>query len=158
MTNKKTFYVREGRTYRPIKEYDPEFCDAIPHGTHLTICLPNGKITRYNVEPDFAPMIAAGAVAAEAISKALIKASELRHEIKRPLTEEQKAAWDHLIQLLGSEARYLASPSVWEAVQAGVDTMVQEAKKLMQDPAVLAAYEDFQLICALTKKHTQDQK
>ena len=85
MSKTVTFYVREGRRYRPVREYDPEFMDAKPHGAHVTVVRPHGSITRYNIEPDLAPMIAAGTIAADAISEVLVRASEFRLDHKEQI-------------------------------------------------------------------------
>jgi hypothetical protein len=152
-TNKKTiFYKKEGRRYVPAYEYDQELMDAFPKGSHLVICYPGGKSTRYNIEPNYAAMIAAGRIAEDAISKALMQASDLRPKNK-PITQEQKDAWENLIKVFGPDARYLEWPSAREVCEEAVQAMVKEADQLMQHESVRQAYEHFQLVCNLTKEH-----
>jgi hypothetical protein len=152
-TNKKTiFYKKEGRKYVPAYEYDQELMDAFPKGAHLVICYPGGKSTRYNIEPNYAAMIAAGRIAEDAISSALMRASNLRPK-QKPLTDEQKAAWEHLVEVFGEDARFLEWPSAREVCESAVEAMRVEADQLMRHESVRQAYEHFQLVCELTKEH-----
>ena len=75
MTNK-IFYEKVGRKYVPVKEYDDDLVGALPKGNHLIMCYPGGNSTRYNIDPDYAALIAAGRVALDVMAQALVKASE----------------------------------------------------------------------------------
>lgn len=157
MSKKTTFYIKEGRRYKPVSEYDSDLCDAFPRGTHLVQSYPGGSLRRYNIDPALAPMIAAGRVAEEVISKRIHDATEIRrqrrHETGEPLTPSQKAAWDNLVKEFGEDAKQLEWASVREIAEEGVKAMVEEADKLLQNPAVRNAYEKFLFICELTKEH-----
>jgi len=151
---KETFYRKVGRRYIPVREYDQNLMDAYPEGSHVIICYPGGKSTRYNIDPNYAAMIAAGRVAEDAICEALVKASELRPNYKirqTPMTPEQKAAWENLIAVFGESARSLESPSARDLAEAGIKAMMLEVDKLMTHPSVRAAFEQFQIVCELTK-------
>jgi len=154
---KKVFYEKVGRKYKPVSEYDNELMDSFPKGTHIVICYPGGQSTRYNIDPNYAAMIAAGRVAEDAISKKIMEATELRRNYKMPkeLTPRQKAAWDNLIKEFGDDARSLEWPSAREAAEAAVSAMQTEANMLMSNPAVRKAYERFLMICELTKDREQ---
>ena len=152
---KKIFYEKVGRRYKPVYEYDQTLMDAFPKGAHMVICYPGGQSTRYNVDPAYAPMIAAGRVAEDAISKALMRASDMRPK-SRPVTPEQKEAWDNLVRVFGPEARYLEWPSAREACEEAVKAMAEEAEKLLQHESVKKAYDHFLLICKLTKEQNHD--
>ena len=149
---KETFYKKVGNKYVPISEYDSNFRDSYQYGTHLVVSCPEHKLTRYNIEPNYAAMIAAGIVAEDVISKAIVQASDLRPK-NNPLTPEQKEAWDNLVKVFGPEARALEWPSAREAAEQAVKSMVIEANKIMQNPSVKNAYEEFLLICTLTKEN-----
>lgn len=151
MKQETIFYVKKGRRYVPHSTYSSEFCDSFPKGTHLVMSYPGGSMRRFNIEPKYAPMIAAGRVAEEAISKALMKASDLRTKT-RPITQEQREAWDRLVEVFGDEARCLEWPSAREACEAAVNAMVQEASLLMEHPMVQAAYDEFVATCNLVKE------
>lgn len=157
---KKIFYEKVGRRYKPVYEYDQTLMDAFPKGTHIVICYPGGKSTRYNIDPNYAAMIAAGRVAEDAISKKLMEASEIRMQRpdrERKLTEGQKAAWENLVKEFGDSARQLEWPSIREVAEAGIQAMQEEANKLMTHPTVKKAYEHFLLISELTKDHNESK-
>jgi hypothetical protein len=96
-------------------------------------------------------MIAAGRVAEDAISKALMRASDLR-PTRAPLTKGQKTAWDNLIKEMGEEARCLQWPSAREACEEAVKAMSVEAEKLLEHPAARKAYDNFMLVCKLVQE------
>jgi hypothetical protein len=153
---KKIFYEKVGRKYVPVYEYDQTLMDAFPKGTHIVMCYPGGQSTRYNVNPNYAAMIAAGRLAEDAISHELMKASEIRMQRKdrdRELTARQRAAWNNLIKEFGDSASQLEWASTREIAEAGVAAMQAEADKLMQNESVRKSYEHFQLMCELAKDH-----
>ena len=151
---KKIFYEKVGRRYKPVYEYDQTLMDSFPKGSHLIVCHPGGKSTRYNVEPNYAAMIAAGRVAEDAISKVIMKATDLR-PTRSPITEEQKIAWDNLVEVFGEEAKRLEWPSAREACEEAVKAMQLEADKLMHHESVRKAYDHFQLVCKLAVENGQ---
>lgn len=145
------FYIKKGRRYVPHSTYSSEFCDSFPKGTHLVQSYPGGSMRRFNVDPAYAPMIAAGRVAEEKISEALMKANELRPQTT-PITPAAQKAWMKLKKELGNEAM-LTRGSARDAAEAAVKAMADEAEKLMQHESVKQAYEHFLLLCELTKTH-----
>ena len=152
---KKIYYEKRGRRYVPVMEHDHELMDAMPRGNHLIMCYPGGTSTRYNIEPALAPMIAAGRVAEDQISKAVRKASEMRPR-RKELTVEQKRAWDRLTKAMGNEVYSIEIASAREIADAGLKAMQEEADKLLTNPAVQLAYEQFLLVCELTKKQVDN--
>ena len=145
------FYIKKGRRYVPHSTYSSEFCDSFPKGTHLVQSYPGGSMRRFNIDPAYAPMIAAGRVAEDKISEALMKANELRPQTT-PVTPAAHKAWMKLKKELGNEA-YLTRGSARDATEAAVKAMADEAEKLMQHDSVKQAYEHFLLLCELTKTH-----
>jgi len=148
------FYIKKGRRYIPHSYYSNEMCDAFPKGTHLVQVYSGGSSRRFNIDPNYAAMIAAGRVAEDAISKVLMRASDLRPK-RAPLTEGQRAAWDNLIKEFGEEARCLEWPSAREACEEAVKAMQLEADKLLENPIVRQAYDRFLFIAELTKEHNE---
>ena len=153
---KKIFYEKVGRKYVPVSEYDSNLLDALPKGTHIIMSYPGGQSRRYKIDPNYAAMIAAGRVAEDVISKAIMKASELR-PYKKPITEEQRQAWDNLVKSFGDERYYVEIPSAREIADLGVKAMQDEALKLMEHPSVKKAYEHFLLVAELTKEQNEPQ-
>lgn len=157
MSKEVIFYVKQGRRYVPHSTYSSEFCDSFPKGTHLVQSYPGGSMRRYNINPAYAPMIAAGRVAEDAISKALMRASDLRPK-SAPMTPRQIAAWDNLVKEFGEEARTLEWPSAREACEEAVKAMAAEAEKLLENPSVRKAYDKFLFIAELTKENENASK
>jgi len=150
---KKIYYEKKGRRYVPVSEYDSEYLDSFSKGTHIVMCYPGGQSRRYNIDPNYAAMIAAGRVAEDAISKAVVKASEMRPHNK-PITEKQKKAWEALAKAFGDDRYYVEIPSARQIAEEGVKAMMLEAEKLMTNPNVRKAFERFLLVAALTADHT----
>ena len=133
-----------------MAEYDSNLLDSFHRGSHLVCVYPGGQSRRFNVEPNHAAMIAAGRVAEDAICKALNQASEMR-PAKTPITPAQQRAWKKLAKEFGDELCTLHGTSVRDIAEAGVKAMQEEADKLMTHASVRAAYDQFQLVCALTR-------
>jgi hypothetical protein len=152
------FYIKKGRRYVPHSTYSSEFCDSFPKGTHLVQSYPGGSSRRFNIDPAYAPMIAAGRVAEDIISKRIMDATEIRRNTRNketPLTPGQKAAWDKLVEEFGPDAKQLEWPSARECAEEAVKAMMKEADILLSNPAVRKAYEHFMLVCELTKENKQ---
>jgi hypothetical protein len=155
---KKIYYEKRGRRYIPVAEYDSDYMDSFPKGNHLVMCYPGGSSRRFNIEPNYAAMIAAGRVAEDVISKAVVKASEMRPH-KKPITEKQRKAWEALAKAFDNDRYYIEIPSARQIAEEGVKAMIAEADKLMEHESVRKAYEHFMLICQLTKEtQWQDTK
>ena len=148
---KKIFYEKIGRKYVPISEYDSNFIDGFSKGNHLVMCYPGGQSRRFNIDPNYASMIAAGRVAEDAMTKAIQQASELKPR-QTPITEGQRKAWKKLAKELGDELCTLQGPSAHDIAEAGIKALQDEAMMLYCNPAVKKAYDHFILICQLTKE------
>ncbi len=135
----------------PVAEYDSDFLDSFPKGSHLVMCYPGGQSRRFNVDPNYVAMIAASRVAEDAICRAISKASELRPP-SAPITEKQKKAWNALSEAFGEEISTLRGLSIHDCAEAGVKAMIDEADKLMKHEGVRKAYEHFMLMCKLVKE------
>jgi hypothetical protein len=149
---KKIYYEKIGRKYVPVAEYDNDFMDSFTKGTHLVMSYPGGTSRRFNIDPNYAAMIAAGRVGEDAICKAISKASELRPK-QTPITEGQRKAWRKLADEFGDELCTLNGLSVHDCAEAGVKAMMLEADKLLTNPSVRKAFERFLLIAELSKDH-----
>ena len=148
---KKIYYEKIGRKYVPVAEYDGDFMDSFTKGNHLVMSYPGGTSRRFNIDPNYAAMIAAGRVAEDAICRAISKASELRPK-QTPITLGQKRAWERLAKEFGDELCTLNGLSVHDCAEAGVKAMQLEADKLMKHESVRKSYEHFLLMCELTKE------
>jgi hypothetical protein len=151
---KTIYYKKQGRRYVPIAEYDNEYLDSFPRGHHLVSVMPGCTNRRFHIDPALAPMIAAGLYAEDAISKAVVKASEMRPH-QKPITETQKKAWDDLAKAFDSDRYYVELPSAREIAEAGVKAMQEEVDKLMKHESVRKSYEHFLLMCKLAEEHDE---
>lgn len=148
---KKIFYEKVGRRYKPVYEYDQTLMDAFPKGCHLVQVYPGGSSRRFNIDPNYAAMIAAGRVAEDAISQAIMRASDLRPKTA-PISQEQRDAWDNLVRVMGPEAKCLEWPSAREAAERAVEAMQKEAMAILEDPRARKAFERFLFIAELVKE------
>jgi hypothetical protein len=149
---KTVFYKKVGRRYVPVSEYDSELLDAFPKGTHIVMSYPGGKSTRYNIDPNYAAMIAAGRVAEDAITQSIQHSTELR-PMNRDMDEDLQRRWKEFIATVPDHFRFMFTHgSARDAAEAGVKAMQEEADRLMQNEAVRRAYEQFQLVCKLVSQ------
>jgi hypothetical protein len=152
---KKIYYEKVGRKYVPVSEYDSDYLDSFGKGTHIVMSYPGGQSRRYNIDPDYASLIAAGRVAQDAMCKAIQSASELRPR-QTPITEGQRKAWKKLAKEFGDELCTLNQGSAYDIAEAGIKALQEEAKMLYSNEAVRKAYEHFILLCKLTKEQNHD--
>ena len=147
---KKILYEKVGRRYVPVAEnYDDHY--TFPKGNHLVMCYPGGESRQYNIDPNYAALIAASRVAEDAMCRALHKASEMR-PVRTPITPAQQRAWKKLAKEFGDELCTLNGASAHDIAEAGVQALQQEADKLLTNATVKAAYDQFLFVCALTRK------
>jgi hypothetical protein len=148
---KKIYYEKVGRKYVPVSEYDSDYLDSFGKGTHLVMCYPGGSSRRFNIQPDYASLIAASRVAEDAMCQAISKASEMRPQ-RTPLTEGQRKAWRKLAKEFGNDLATLSLGCARDIAEAGIKALQDEAKVLYSNEAVRKAYEHFILLCELTKE------
>ena len=151
---KKVYYEKVGRRYVPVAEYDSDLLDSFHNGNHLVCVYPGGQSRRFNVEPNYAALIAAGRVAEDAMTRAMHMASELRPQ-KTPITPGQQKAWKKLAKEFGDDLAALSINSARDIAEAGMNALQQEADVLYSNPAVRDAYEKFLFVCALTKQKAE---
>ena len=141
----------------PVSEYDTELLDAFPKGTHIVICYPGGKSTRYNIDPNYAAMIAAGRIAEDAITQSIQHSTELR-PMNREMDEDLQRRWREFIDTVPESFRFMFTHgSARDAAEAGVRAMQEEADRLMQHESVRRAYEQFQLVCKLVSQDSNQE-
>lgn len=153
---KEIFYKKVGRRYVPVYEYDQQLMDAFPKGNHLVMCYVGGQSRVYNIDPNYAAMIAAARVARDPMHEAIHEAAKMRYaddsKQNKALTPEQADTWRKFEKAMGEEGSYIRYASVHDIADAGLKALEEEAAKLMTHPAVRDAYEQFLLVCKLTKE------
>ena len=153
---KKIYYEKVGRRYKPVAEYDGDYLDSFPKGSHLVVVKPGISSRRFRIDPALAPMIAAGTYAEEEIARAINMASELRPQ-RIPITLGQQKAWKKLAKEFGDDLATLSRGSARDLAEAGVNAMVIESYKLMQNDAVKEAYDHFMFIAKLAYNENQNK-
>lgn len=117
-----TLYVKRGRRYYPAAERD-EY-ESFPKGAHLVICEPGSSLTRFNVEPDRAGLLAAAEPARERIRLAVVEALAMR-PTTRPVTSEQRGAWDAFVAAMGDNRFIVEYPSVNEVADRAIEAIFE---------------------------------
>jgi hypothetical protein len=148
--SKTVFYKKVGRRYVPVSEYDQELNDSFTKGNHIVMCYPGGQSCRYNIDPAFAPMIAAGRYAEEKMLDTMRMVGEARPK-RKALTDKQRQAWQTMKEAFGDDMFSYSYASNVEIVEAGIKAMTEEANKLLTHPAVKDQYEKFLITCELVK-------
>ena len=145
---KETYYVKKGRKYIPISEYDSEISQSIKYGTHLVVNHLGTRMYTYDVEPDHAAMIAAARIFKEYLVKILHHASQARPKTgdTKPFTESQMEAYNKLKEELGEHTYYFEFPSINEIASKAVDEFISHySKKYEEYPFVQKAYDNLML-------------
>ena len=122
-----TIYIKSGRRYKPIYEYDQKVCDSFPIGSHLVVSEPGHQITRYNVSPNFAPVLAALASGREAFVNALQKATLLTPQKK--LNAKELTAFEAWKKATGEETRMLESASASDVYDAFEKAIIEATNR-----------------------------
>ena len=146
---KRVFYEKISRRYKPVSEYDSDLMDSFDLGDHLVSKRP-GITSRRKIDPAFAPMIAAGMYAQDAMVYAIHKAMELKPEPVK-LTAHQRVLVNELTASMNQQDARWIRASAFDAAEAGINALQQETQKLMTNEAVRHAYDQFLLVCKLTK-------
>jgi len=152
---KKIFYEKVGRRYVPVAEYDSDLLDSFPKGNHLVMSYPGGTSRRFNIDPEYAGLIAAGRVAEDAVCEQIRKQAEMRPQ-RTPITIGQKKAWEKLAKEFGDELCPLTYGCARDLAEAAVKALQKEADVLYSNPVVKKAYDHFILLCELTKEKHHD--
>lgn len=149
------FYRRVGRRYEPVSSYDSEHMDSLPQGCHLIIIDQGWHSRRHNIDPNRAALLAAATLMEGRLSKIIQQATEIRPE-KEPLTDEQRLAWRRLAESFDQNTIMLAWPSARQAAEKILEELTADAERLMTNPMVREAYNEFVAICRLTQESVND--
>lgn len=96
-----TIYKKEGKKYVPIAEMD--YGTRFPEGFSLVYCQPGVTSFRFKIDPDKAAVFAA---VKELLEKDLIDIISNAIQMKPKenlITEEQKAAWNNFVKVMGND-------------------------------------------------------
>lgn len=153
---KEVFYKKVGRKYVPVSEYDSNLHSAFPKGKHLIVSVEPGITSyHYNIDPSFAPLLAAAKYGEQALSGFIVRETSLRIRGDAKLTDEQRKAWEHLVDVFGENARQLEWPSARGAAEEVMKSLAEETECMLKLPAVKHAYDQFMMVYKLTKEQNE---
>lgn len=144
-----TFYKKIGRKYVPVSEYDHELSYALPAGVHCIKVSPGQTFKKFNVNEMLAPLVAASLLCKDEMVNKVYEASGLKPKVQ-PLSKEQAEAWENLKKAFKDDFFTLSQSSALDVVEAGIEQLIVEANKLLQNEATKKAYEQFLLVSKLT--------
>lgn len=148
---KKTYYIKEGRKYVPVAEYDSELMDSYPYGSHLVVNKRGSGMRRFCINPDFPALLAAASIMEDTLSHLLYKAGEARPH-KEPLTKQQIAAWNKMKKVMGEELFMLQYKSCREIAEELLKEIQKEAEGASANPLVEDARNAYITAILLTTK------
>ena len=150
--SRKIYYVKQGRKYVPVEEYDSDLMDAMPYGTHLVQVREGGMSRRYNIDPDIAPYAAAALALEEKLIQIVSEALDARPTKRPPLTPEQVNAWTQFRDAMGDQMGMLEYPSLREVAERFLKTIRAAAEENLNNEGVRKAYDNFLLLSKLTQE------
>lgn len=150
-----TFYKREitkgGRfKYVPVSEYDSELSDAFQEGTHLVVTVPGTRSRVYNINPDYATVLAVLSRFKTDLATLIVRSSEMRPP-RGETTPEQIEAWNNAKKAFGDDRFYVTYPSAHTVIETLNNFVVEESNKLLTNPALKKAWDNFQTLSGLSK-------
>lgn len=142
------YYKKVGNKFVPVTVYDNQFERSFPQGHHLIVVDKSWTTRVSSIDPDFAALKAASLSMKDKLVSSLMEASKMR--VNKKLTQRQHDAWKNLEKEMG-DTSYLEYPSMVEIAEKFLTAIEDETKKVITNPAVKLAYEQFDLMYKLTK-------
>jgi hypothetical protein len=124
MRDSVTYYVKRGRRYIPVSEYDGDLMSALPEGSHLVTVAPGSRSTVASVNPANKEVLAVVEKHRNELCRVLLAASEMRPML--PLSPKQRDAWAALQKALGSRVATLSVDSANDIVNAFINAIQKE--------------------------------
>jgi hypothetical protein len=116
---REVLYVKRGRRYKAVSEYDSLAMDAMPEGSHLVVVTPGCKSTRFRVDPAQAPLLAAFYAHRETLLKVLMDASKSKLDTNRHPSAKERKAWKAWAEVMGEDATMcMTGPSAMDILEA----------------------------------------
>lgn len=115
--NSTVYYVKRGRRYAAVAQYDDGLMSALPEGSHLVTVTPGCRSTAHCVDPANAAVAAVLERHKNDLCRVLLKASEMKPR-RAALTEAQAEAWHRLQEAFGEDTATLHVDSANDIVEA----------------------------------------
>ena len=114
-----TYYIKRGRRYIPVSEYDADLWDSLPYGAHLVVVEQGMRSIKHKVEPSTAPVLSALRLHRDAVIDAVRQASEMRRGVSGALTSAEIRGLAAYRREAGADAMlWLTLPSAADIVDA----------------------------------------
>lgn len=141
----RVFYEKINGEFVPTRMWDPVLEESLDSGAWVTVVRPGISITRSMIDIDFAPLQAAGLLAQEQIAQAIY------NESRKNIPTSSSGAPDKIVESYNVFPHNMTRAQAQHIADAGVRAMQDQAQELLANPGVRAAYDQFMLICKLTK-------
>jgi hypothetical protein len=148
MAVRETYYVKRGRKYVPISEYDSDICDSLKYGTHVVVNEQGCRMYLYDIQPDNASIVAAAKLFKANLIQCMVNASKARPKTGNNIefTERQKAAYDKLKEELGEHTYFFEFPTLNDIAEKAVESFLKDSGDKFKDyPFVKKAYDNLML-------------
>ena len=125
-------YKKVKNRYVEIGRYEDEHLSHYPHGVHLVLSMPGSRLTRFQIEPEIAGLLAAAEIARPAMMEAMRNANHYRPSGPqgRPLTKREQKAWAAYKAIAGEESCIiLQGASMHDIVDAGFQRLIEVARE-----------------------------
>jgi hypothetical protein len=154
---KETFYRKVGRKYVEVSQYDDNFCNSYPIGSHLVTVEKGCAMRKMNVDPALLPLIAATELFRSELAQVIVKASDA-YPSSQFIGADLAAYQTFKASLSPDKMYYLSYPSANEVATAALSMLTKKAEALLQNDAVKQAYDNFILISKLSDEHNPNKE
>lgn len=137
-------------TYTPVAEYDSQVMDSFPYGSHLVVVKSGSRSIRYNVDPDYATIMAALVTIKDDFVNMLSEASKLKPPLPA-LSDNEIEAWDNMKKVFGQSLNTLYGPSLNDIAENIMTEILKQSKELLKNPSYKKSWDNLQLIADLIK-------
>jgi len=112
-----TYYVKQGRRYKAVAEYDDGLMSSLPEGSHLIMVTPGCRSTVCNIPRSNLTVRAVLEAHKNELCKVILKASEMRPR-EQPITKRQAAAWEEMRKAFGASMATMHVDSASDIIDA----------------------------------------
>jgi len=127
---KETFYVKRGRKYVPVREYDNNLMCSVAEGVYVVVVSPGATSWKVAVQPERIPVIAAIQEHRDEIADKIMEVTKAEFTNKKP-TKKEILAWEAYCDVLGNGAPLTVSrPSAMEILNRIESLLVSATEKL----------------------------
>lgn len=110
----RTLYEKRGGKYFPVLEQDiMSGGDVWENGCHLVVCKPGVRSTKFRIEPDEAPVLAALKIHSDELARLIQESSALEIECEQ-MNKSEIDSWESFQRSLGDKRFKISYPSSYQ--------------------------------------------